>query len=51
MTLVLLFVVICLAVYAVNWAANLFYDDPYDIDEVERQWDIEEDAQKNENQV
>lgn len=51
MNLVILFVVICLAVYAVNWAANLYYDDPYDVDELEKQIQDEEDSHKNENQV
>lgn len=49
MNMVILFIVICLAVYLINWAANTFYEDLYDIDELEAKLVEEED--KNSSQT
>ena len=51
MNLVILFVVICLAVYAVNWVANMVHNDPYDVDDLEKQLIAEEETVKNEKQI
>ena len=47
MNIIILFVIICLAVYMINWAADAFYD-PYDIDELEKVLIAEEEATKDE---
>ena len=51
MDIAILFAIICLSVYAVNWVANLFHDETLDPDDLELLLEEEEKASSNENKV